>query len=126
MKKGFKGLVVWVVLEGILLGGFLWWILGVAGINVGKPEAEGFVRGDYICAGEKGIMHAMAAYNKGIYYDGKLYVFDEDTYLMQVWQAEIVDPCSGITWDDEKQELVIHYGEGLSVVSGEWLFGHDN
>ncbi|GFI04623.1 hypothetical protein IMSAGC005_03475 [Lachnospiraceae bacterium] len=68
----------------------------------------------------------MAAYNKGIYYDGKLYVFDEDTYLMQVWQAEIVDPCSGITWDDEKQELAIHYGEGLSVVSGEWLFGYIN
>ena len=43
MKKGFKGLVVWVVLEGILLGGFLWWILRIAGINVGKPEAEGFV-----------------------------------------------------------------------------------
>ena len=64
----------------------------------------------------------MAVYNKGIYYDGKLYVFDEDTYLTQVWQAEIVDPCSGITWKDKEQELVIHYGEGSSVVYADWLF----
>lgn len=64
----------------------------------------------------------MAEYNKGIYYDGKLYVFDEDTYLVWVWQSEIVDPCSGATWKEDEQELVIHYGEGSSVLSAEWLF----
>lgn len=64
----------------------------------------------------------MAEYNKGVYYDGKLYVFDQDTYLMRVWQSEIVDPCSGVVWKEEEQELVVYYGEGTSVVSAEWLF----
>lgn len=66
-----------------------------------------------------------AAHNNGIYYDGRLYVYDEDTYLMQVWHSEHVSQSSSITWEDENQELVIRYGEGWSVLPMETLLYRD-
>ncbi|MDE7286700.1 MAG: hypothetical protein K2N55_07660, partial [Lachnospiraceae bacterium] len=45
--KRFKGLAVWVVLEVIILGGFIWWLIGIVGINVGETEAEAeIIRGE--------------------------------------------------------------------------------
>ena len=63
--------------------------------------------------------------NKGIYYDGRIYVYDEDTYLVSVTHSEIIEQSSSIALEnadgDEKQALVIHYvdgGESVFYLSG--------
>lgn len=54
--------------------------------------------------------------NKGIYYDGRIYVYDEDTYLVSVTHSEIVSESESIEWKDsagdKEQVLVIHYADG--------------
>ncbi len=54
--------------------------------------------------------------NKGIYYDGRIYVYDEDTYLVSVTHSEIVSGAESIEWKDsvgdKEQALVIHYADG--------------
>lgn len=54
--------------------------------------------------------------NKGIYYDGRIYVYDEDTYLVSVTHSEIVSESESIEWEngdgDKEQSLVIHYVDG--------------
>lgn len=57
----------------------------------------------------------MAARNKGTYYEGWLYVFDEDTYLVGVHPSDHCYHSSGFTWKDAEQELLIRYGD-----SGSW------
>lgn len=57
----------------------------------------------------------MAVHNEEIYYDGRLFVFDEDTYLIGVHLADHCSPSSGFTWNDADQELLIRYGD-----SGSW------
>lgn len=56
-----------------------------------------------------------AASNKGIYYEGWIYVFDEDTYLVGVHPADHCTHASSFTWKDAEQELLIRYGD-----SGSW------
>ena len=63
--------------------------------------------------------------NKGIYYDGRIYVYDEDTYLVSVTHSEIIEKSRSIALEngdgDEKQALVIHYvdgGEAVFYLSG--------
>ncbi|MDE7249067.1 MAG: hypothetical protein K2N82_04110 [Lachnospiraceae bacterium] len=63
--------------------------------------------------------------NKGIYYDGRIYVYDEDTYLVSVTHSEIIEKSRSIALEngdgDEKQALVIHYvdgGEAAFYLSG--------
>lgn len=54
--------------------------------------------------------------NYGIYYDGRIYVFDEDTYLISVTYSEIVSQSESIEWEngdgDMEPVLVIHYTDG--------------
>ena len=54
--------------------------------------------------------------NNGIYYDGRIYVYDEDTYLVGMTHSEIVSESESIEWEDEsggqEQALVIHYVDG--------------
>ena len=54
--------------------------------------------------------------NEGIYYDGRIYVYDEDTYLVSVTHSEIVSESESIEWEngdgDKEQALVIHYADG--------------
>ena len=51
--------------------------------------------------------------NYGIYYDGRIYVYDEDTYLVSVTHSEIVSQSESIEWEngdeDTEQMLEIHY-----------------
>ena len=51
--------------------------------------------------------------NNGIYYDGRIYVFDEDTYLVSVTHSEIASQSESIEWKngdgDTEQMLEIHY-----------------
>lgn len=63
--------------------------------------------------------------NNGIYYDGRIFVYDEDTYLVSVTHSEIVSESESIEWedgsDDREQALVIHYvdgGESAFYLSG--------
>ena len=63
--------------------------------------------------------------NKGIYYDGRIFVYDEDTYLVSVSHSEIVSKSSSIAWEDggkdKEQAVVIHYvdgGEATLYLSG--------
>ena len=62
--------------------------------------------------------------NNGIYYDGRIYVFDEDTYLVSVTHTEIVSQSESIEWKngdgDTEQMLVLHYPGGYS---GYYLSG---
>ena len=54
--------------------------------------------------------------NGGIYYDGRIYVYDEDTYLVSVTHSEIASESKSIEWEDggrdKEQALVIHYADG--------------
>lgn len=63
--------------------------------------------------------------NNGIYYDGRIFVYDEDTYLVSVTHSEIVSESESIEWEDgsgdREQALVIHYvdgGESVFYLSG--------
>lgn len=63
--------------------------------------------------------------NNGIYYDGRIFVYDEDTYLVSVTHSEIVSESESIEWEDgsgdREQALVIHYvdgGESAFYLSG--------
>ena len=60
-------------------------------------------------------LEEMAVNNNGTYYDGRLFVFDEDTYLIGVHPADHCTPSSSFTWKDADQELIIRYGD-----SGSW------
>lgn len=57
-----------------------------------------------------------AAKNQGIYYDGRIYVYDEDTYLISVIHSEIISQSDSIVWEDgsdgKEQALVINYVDG--------------
>ena len=57
----------------------------------------------------------MAAYNKGTYYEGWIYVFDEDTYLVGAGRSDFCDHSSGFIWKDAEQELIIRYGDSGSL-----------
>lgn len=63
--------------------------------------------------------------NHGIYYDGRIYVYDEDTYLVSVTHSEIVSQSESIEWEDgsedTEQMIVIHYTGG--GYSGYYLSG---
>lgn len=54
--------------------------------------------------------------NNGIYYDGRIYVYDEDTYLVSVAHSEIIAQSDSIEWengdDGENQAVVIRYVDG--------------
>ena len=56
--------------------------------------------------------------NAGSYYDGRIYVFDEDTYLVSVTHSEIASQSESIEWEngdgDMEQILEIHYPGGYS------------
>lgn len=63
--------------------------------------------------------------NNGIYYDGRIFVYDEDTYLVSVTHSEIISESESIEWEDgssgQEQALVIHYvdgGESAFYLSG--------
>ena len=62
--------------------------------------------------------------NHGIYYDGRIYVYDEDTYLVRVTHSEIILQSESIEWkdggEDTEQMMVIHYTGGNS---GYYLSG---
>ncbi|MBD5530852.1 MAG: hypothetical protein HDQ98_01435 [Lachnospiraceae bacterium] len=66
-----------------------------------------------------------AEMNNGIYYDGRIYVYDEDTYLVSVTHSEIIDQSESIEWEDGGEDtepmMVIHYTEG--GYSGYYLRG---
>ena len=51
--------------------------------------------------------------NYGIYYDGRIFVYDEDTYLVSVTHSEIVSQSESIEWKNgdggTEQMLEIHY-----------------
>ncbi len=63
--------------------------------------------------------------NYGIYYDGRIYVYDEDTYLVSVTHSEIISQSESIEWkdggEDTEQMIVIHYTDG--GYSGYYLSG---
>ncbi len=147
-RKGIvRGMLV---LEGIILGGIIWWIMGIVDVKSEEQElvkaeesvweiynedfiweqeiTDGLTGKRYVCCYTQDFNEEMAAMNEGVYYEGKLYVFDENKDLVRVWQSEIIDPFSGGTWKEEEQELVLHYGEtGQSVLSMEiltdWRYG---
>ncbi|MBD5454224.1 MAG: hypothetical protein HDR30_07925 [Lachnospiraceae bacterium] len=54
--------------------------------------------------------------NYGIYYDGRIYVYDEDTYLVSVTHSEFISQSESIEWKngdgDTEQMLEIHYPDG--------------
>lgn len=54
-----------------------------------------------------------AKYNYGVYYDGRLYVYDEDTYLIRVAESDLILPYKDIIWEDSdgdgEKELTIYY-----------------
>ncbi len=54
--------------------------------------------------------------NNGNYYDGRIYVYDEDTYLVSVTHSEIISKSSSIEWEDgdagKEQAVVIYYVDG--------------
>lgn len=54
--------------------------------------------------------------NYGIYYDGRIYVYDEDTYLVSVTHTEFISQSESIEWEDggedTEQMFVIHYPGG--------------
>lgn len=54
--------------------------------------------------------------NNGIYYDGRIYVYDEDTYLVSVTHSEIVAESESIIWEEgdgeKEQAVVICYTDG--------------
>lgn len=54
--------------------------------------------------------------NDGIYYDGRIYVYDEDTYLIRMTHSEMVSESESIAWEDgskgKEQALVICYADG--------------
>ena len=56
--------------------------------------------------------------NHGICYDGRIYVYDEDTYLVRVTHSEIILQSESIKWkdggEDTEQMMVIHYTDGNS------------
>ena len=51
--------------------------------------------------------------NNGIYYDGRIYVYDEDTYLISVTHSEFIAQSSSIEWEngdgEQKQAVIIRY-----------------
>ena len=56
---------------------------------------------------------------------GRIYVYDEDTYLVSVSHSEIASKSSSIAWEDgggdKEQAVVIHYvdgGESAFYLSG--------
>lgn len=69
-------------------------------------------------------------------YSGRLYIFREDTYLLSVWESEIIDPWSRMEWaekdeekwpwsirpeDGEEKYLIIHYRNPLTgEEDGSW------
>ena len=59
-----------------------------------------------------------------ICYDGKLYVFAEDTYLLTVIESEFMDPYDSISWEDWDgdgvRELVIRYKEYIETKDNVW------
>ena len=63
--------------------------------------------------------------NYGIYYDGRIYVYDEDTYLVSVTHSEIIFKSSSLEWEDgdgeKEQALIINYVDGGR--SGYYLSG---
>lgn len=69
--------------------------------------AEGFIS-------EEAVRYANPDY--GNCYDGRLYVYDEDTYLIRVIHSEIGVAAESIEWDDgdedREQALVIHDPDG--------------
>lgn len=58
--------------------------------------------------------------NYGVYYDGRIYVYDEDTYLIRVIHSEIASEAESIEWEDgdgkTEQALEVHYpNDGRSI-----------
>ena len=51
-----------------------------------------------------------------IYYDGRIYVYDEDTYLVSVRHTDFIDQSDSIEWEngdgDKEPAVVIHYVDG--------------